>query len=99
MTVFFPFPAAKVTGVPKVTGDPAEQPLRKRVDDLYALHLHSVRRAVKKADPAKGVEDGIAAIVQHVVGTDGWLALPLGAKNGPLHHREILLVQHLRHIR
>lgn len=63
------------------------------------LYLDSVSRAVEKADAADTVKDGIAAVLQHVVGADWRLTLPLGRKDGPLHYGEVLLVQHLRDIR
>ncbi len=58
-------------------------------------HLDTVSRAVEKADAADAVEDGVAAVLQHVVGADWRLALPLSRKDGTLHYSEILFVQHL----
>lgn len=62
-------------------------------------HLDAVSRAVKKADAAHAVQDGVAAVLQHVVGADGRLALPLSGKDGALHYGEVLLVQHFGHVR
>ena len=58
-------------------------------------YLDSVSRAVEKADAADTVEDGVAAVLQHVVGADWRLALPLSRKDGTLHDCEILFIQHL----
>lgn len=61
-------------------------------------YLDPVSRAVEKADAANTVEDGVAAVLQHVVSADRRLALSLSGKDGALHDSEILFVQHLRHI-
>lgn len=61
-------------------------------------YLDTVSRAVEKADTADTVKDGVAAVLQHVMGADWRLALSLSRKDGPLHYGEILFVQHLRHI-
>lgn len=61
-------------------------------------YLDPVSRAVEKANAANTVEDGVAAVLQHVVSADRRLALSLSGKDGALHDSEILFVQHLRHI-
>lgn len=61
-------------------------------------YLDPVSRAVEKADAANTVEDGVAAVLQHVVSADRRLALSLSGKDGALHDSEILFVQHLWHI-
>lgn len=61
-------------------------------------YLDPVSRAVEKANAANTVEDGVAAVLQHVVSADRRLALSLSGKDGALHDCEILFVQHLRHI-
>lgn len=61
----------------------------------FLPYLDSVSRAVEQADAADTVKDGVAAVLQHVVGADGRLALPLSGKDGTLHDGEILFVQHL----
>jgi len=58
-------------------------------------HLDTVSRAVEKADTADTVQDGVAAVVQHVVGADWRLALPLSGEDGALHDGKILFVQNL----
>lgn len=63
------------------------------------MHLDTVGWAVKKADASHAVQDGVAAVLQHVVGADGGLTLPLSGKDGALHYGEVLLVQHLGHVR
>ena len=60
--------------------------------------LDAVGGAVEEADAADAVEDGVAAVLQHVVGADRWLTLPLSGEDGSLHHGEVLLVQHLGHV-
>lgn len=60
---------------------------------LYpCAHLDAVLRAVEEADAADGGEDGVRAVLQHVVGADGWKTLALCSEDGSLHHGEILLV-------
>lgn len=66
--------------------------------DEPLTNLDAVGGAVEEADAADAVEDGVAAVLQHVVGADGRLALPLGGEDGTLHDGEILLVQHLGHV-
>jgi len=61
--------------------------------------LGAVGGAVEEADAADAVEDGVAAVLQHVVRANGRLALPLRGEDGPLHHGEVILVQHLGHVR
>lgn len=61
-------------------------------------YLDTVSRAVEKANAADTVEDRIAAVLQHVMGADWRLALPLSCKDGTLHYGEVLFVQHLGHI-
>lgn len=68
------------------------------VTSCHPTYLDPVSRAVEKADAANTVEDGVAAVLQHVVSADWRLALPLSGKDGTLHDGEILFVQHLRHI-
>lgn len=58
-------------------------------------HLDPVRGAVEKANAANAAQDGVAAVLQHVVGADRRLALSLGRKDGTLHYGEILLVKHI----
>lgn len=58
-------------------------------------YLYTVGRAVEKADAADAGQDGVAAIVQHVMGTDRRLTLSLSCKNGTLHDGEILFIQHI----
>lgn len=55
-------------------------------------YLDAILRAVEEADAADGGEDGVRAVLQHVVGADGRKTLALGSKDGSLHHGEILLV-------
>lgn len=62
-------------------------------------HLDAVGRAVEKADTAHAVQDGVAAVLQHVVGADGGLTLSLSGKDGALHDGEVILVQHFGHVR
>ena len=64
-----------------------------------SIYLDAVGRAVEQADAANASEDGVIAVLQHVVGTDGRLALPLGGKDGTFHHGEVVLTQHLGHVR
>lgn len=63
------------------------------------VYLDTILRAVEETDAADGGEDGVRAVLQHVVGADGRKRLALRSKDSPLHHGEILLVQHLRHLR
>lgn len=58
-------------------------------------HLDTVSGAVEKADTADTGKDGVAAVLQHVVGADWRLACSLGGEDGTLHYGEILFVQHL----
>lgn len=60
-----------------------------------ATYLDTVSGAVEKADAADAVEDGVTAVLQHVMGADWRLALSLSGKDGAFHDGEILLVQHL----
>lgn len=64
----------------------------------FVSYLDSVSRAVEEADAADAVQDGVAAVLQHVMGADWRLALPLSRKDGTLHDGEVFFVQHLRHI-
>lgn len=63
------------------------------------VYLDTILRAVEETDAADGGENGVRAVLQHVVGADGRKRLALSSKDSPLHHGEILLVQHLRHLR
>lgn len=57
-------------------------------------YLDTVSGAVKKPNTADTVEDGIAAVFQHIMGADRRLALSLSRKDGTLHYGEVLFVQH-----
>lgn len=68
------------------------------MDSRQLTYLDTVSRAVEKADAADAAQDGVAAVLQHVMCADRRLALSLGRKDGTLHYGEVLFVQHLRHI-
>lgn len=55
-------------------------------------HLDSVLWAVEEADATDAIEDGVCTVLQHVVGADGRLTLPLGGEDGTLHHGEIFFI-------
>lgn len=74
----------------------------KSLEGIYTVamvtYLDTVSGAVEKADAADAVEDGVTAVLQHVVGADWRLALSLSGKDGAFHDSEIFFIQHLRHV-
>lgn len=58
-------------------------------------YLDTVSGAVEKADAADAAQDGVTAVLQHVMGADGRLTLSLSREDGTLHYGEVLFVQHL----
>lgn len=57
-----------------------------------SVHLDSVLRSVEEANATDAVEDGVTAVLQHVVGADRGQTLPLGGKDGTLHYGEVLFI-------
>lgn len=55
-------------------------------------YLDSVLSTVEEADSADAVEDGVTAVLQHVVRADGGQALALGGEDGTFHHGEVLFI-------
>ncbi len=56
------------------------------------VYLDSVLSSIKEADTADAVEDGVTAVLQHVVSADGGQALALGGEDGTFHHGEVLFI-------
>lgn len=57
-----------------------------------SVYLDSVLRGVEEANAADAVEDGVTAVLQHVVSADGGQTLSLGGEDGTLHYGEVLFI-------
>lgn len=68
------------------------------VGGVNSTYLDTVSGAVEKADAAHRVENGVAAVLQHVMSAHRRLGLPLSGEDGALHEGEVFFVQHLGHI-